>query len=433
LGRYASVVNTSQAPAETDVVIVGGGIVGVSSAYELSKRGLRVTLLEKGTVAGEQSGRNWGFIRQQGRAPEELPLMIQANGMWSRMEGELDADIEWTQGGNLRLADTSATAARYEEWAKIGAEHGLGTRVLGMKEIADLLPGITYRWTAGIFTPSDGHANPLKATRALANAAVQKGVAVHERCTVSRLVSVGGRITGVDTDRGEVRAPIVVLAAGAWSSMLASAIGVSIPQRLVRSTVALTEPTRAVTTAGVWSKLLAFKQTVRGEFLIAAGGTGDVDLRLDNFRNIRLFLPAFMKNREYLRINPDLRTFVSSLRPDGRNAFATVDPQPNQKDVASSMKTLADYFPGLAPFRLAKAWAGNIDGTPDALPVVDALATPRGLVIATGMSGHGFGIGPAIGLAVADLITRGASEFDLRPMRLGRFSDGTALKPPRLL
>ena len=97
-------VNVAQLPAETDVVIVGGGIVGVSSAYELSKRGLRVTLLEKGTVAGGQSGRNWGFIRQQGRAPEELPLMIQANGIWSRMEGELDTDIEWTQGGNLRLA-----------------------------------------------------------------------------------------------------------------------------------------------------------------------------------------------------------------------------------------------------------------------------------------------------------------------------------------
>jgi glycine/D-amino acid oxidase-like deaminating enzyme len=433
LGRYASAVNEGQLPAETDVVIVGGGIVGVSSAYELSKRGVRVTLLEKGTVAGEQSGRNWGFIRQQGRAPEELPLMIQANGIWSRMEGELDADIEWTQGGNLRLADDEATAARYEAWAKIGAEHGLGTRVLGMKEIAEMLPGIKHSWTAGIFTRTDGHANPLKATRALADAAAQKGAVILEGCTVSRLESAAGHITGVNTDRGDVRAPVVVLAAGAWSSRLASAIGIAIPQRLVRSTVALTEPVPAVTKAGVWSKLLAFKQTVRGEFLIAAGGTGDVDLRLDSFRNIRLFLPAFLKNREYLRINPNVRTFVASFRPDREGAGAALEPRPNQKDVASSLRTLQGYFPELGPFRLSKAWAGNIDGTPDALPVVDALTIPRGLVIATGMSGHGFGIGPAIGLAVADLVTRGASEFDLRPMRLGRFSDGTTLKPPHLL
>jgi glycine/D-amino acid oxidase-like deaminating enzyme len=426
-------VNEGQLPAETDVVIVGGGIVGVSSAYELSKRGLRVTLLEKSSVAGEQSGRNWGFIRQQGRAPEELPLMIRANQIWSRMEGELDADIEWTQGGNLRLADDETTAARYEAWAKVGNEYGLGTQVLGMKEIAELLPGIKRSWTAGIFTPGDGHANPLKATRALADAAAQKGAVVLEGCPVSRLESAAGRITGVSTELGDVRAPVVVLAAGAWSSRLASAIGVAIPQRLVRSTVALTEPVPAVTRAGVWSKLLAFKQTVRGEFLIAAGGTGDVDLRLDSFRNIRLFLPAFLNNREYLRVNPNLRTFVASFHPDSQGAVAALEPRPNQKDVASSMRTLQDYFPGLGPFRLSKAWAGNIDGTPDALPVVDAPATPRGLVIATGLSGHGFGIGPAIGLAVADLVTRGASDFDLRPMRLARFSDGTKLKPPHLL
>jgi glycine/D-amino acid oxidase-like deaminating enzyme len=425
-------MNSGLLPAESDVVIIGAGIVGASTAYELAKRGLRVTLLDKGSVAGEQSGRNWGFIRQQGRAPEELPLMISANGIWSRLEGELDADIEWTQGGNLRLAEDEASAARYEAWAKIGAEHGLGTRVLGMKEIAELLPGISPRWTAGIFTPSDGHANPFKATRALAQAAAQKGATVVEGCTVSRVVLAGGRVTGVATDLGEIRAPVVVLAAGAWSSRLASGVGVRIPQRLVRSTVALTEPVRPITKAGVWSKSLAFKQTVRGEFLIAAGGTGDVDLRVDNFRNLRLFLPAFLKNREYLRVNLNVGTLVSSLREDGRT-FAAPEPQPNQKDVATSLKTLGHFFPALAPFRLAKAWAGNIDGTPDALPVVDALTTPSGLVIATGMSGHGFGIGPAIGVAVADLITRGASDFDLRPMRLGRFSDGSALKPPHLL
>jgi glycine/D-amino acid oxidase-like deaminating enzyme len=432
LGRYAITLK-SLLPAEADVVIVGGGIVGVSSAYELAKRGLRVTLLDKGSLAGEQSGRNWGFIRQQGRAPEELPLMIHANGIWSRMEGELDADIEWTQGGNLRLADDDASASRYEAWAKIGAEHGLGTRVLGMKEIAELLPGVEHEWAAGIFTPSDGHANPVKATRALAEAAQRKGATLVEGCAVRRIESTGAKVTGVNTDLGEVRANVVVLAAGAWSSRLASSIGVRIPQRIVRSTVAMTEPVPSIIKAAVWSKQLAFKQTARGEFLIAAGGTGDVDLRLDSFLNLRLFLPAFMNNREYLRINLDMGTFVSSLPRVGTKALAESGPQPNRKDVAASLKTLGDYFPTLGPFRLSRAWAGNIDGTPDALPVVDALAKPSGLVIATGMSGHGFGIAPAIGVAVADLVTRGASDFDLRPMRLGRFSDGTALKPPHLL
>jgi glycine/D-amino acid oxidase-like deaminating enzyme len=384
-------------------------------------------------VASEQSGRNWGFIRQQGRAPEELPLMIRANAIWSRLEDELGADIEWIQGGNLRLAEDEPTASRYRAWATIGAEHGLGTRVLGMSEIADLLPGVNHRWAAGIFTPSDGHANPVKATTAFADAAKRGGAVFIEGCTVRDLIKTGDRVSGVNTDHGEVQAPVVVLAAGAWSSRLAARVGVKVPQRIVRSTVALTEPVRPVTRAGVWSKMLAFRQTVRGEFLIAAGGTGDVDLRWESFRNLQLFLPTFLKNREYLRINPNLGALVSSLRRDGKDAFTEPEPQPNRRDVSSSLKTLGDYFPGLGPFRLSRSWAGNIDGTPDALPVVDALARPSGLVIATGTSGHGFGIGPAIGEAVADLVTSGTSDFDLRPMRLGRFTDGSALKPPHLL
>jgi glycine/D-amino acid oxidase-like deaminating enzyme len=147
--------------------------------------------------------------------------MIHANGIWS-LEGELAADIEWIRGGNLRLADDETTASRYEAWAKIGAEHGLGTRILGMKEIAELLPGINRKWTAGIFTPGGGQADPVKATRAMAHAAKRMGAVVLEGRTVSQLVADGGRMTGVNTDVGEVPAHAVVLAAGAWSSRLAA-------------------------------------------------------------------------------------------------------------------------------------------------------------------------------------------------------------------
>src|SRR5260370_367613 len=123
-------------PSEADVVVVGGGILGVASAYQLARRGLGVVLLEKAEIGRAQSGRNLGFVRQQGRAAEELPLMIASNALWRRLEDELDADLEWTQGGNLRLADDPAQAANYEEWARIGADFGLGTRVVrGLRRI----------------------------------------------------------------------------------------------------------------------------------------------------------------------------------------------------------------------------------------------------------------------------------------------------------
>src|SRR5512145_447304 len=101
---------------EADVVVVGAGIIGAAAAYALARRGLRVVVLERGAVPGEQSRKNWGFVRQQGRDPHELPLMVEANRMWRGLERELGADLEWVQGGNLALADDRARMARFEEW-----------------------------------------------------------------------------------------------------------------------------------------------------------------------------------------------------------------------------------------------------------------------------------------------------------------------------
>jgi glycine/D-amino acid oxidase-like deaminating enzyme len=105
-----------------DVVVVGGGIAGCATAFYLARRGVRVTLLERGEIAGEQSGRNWGFVRQQGRDPFEVPLMMESNRIWRGLEQELDADIEWIQGGNLALAATPERAALFEEWLEIALD-----------------------------------------------------------------------------------------------------------------------------------------------------------------------------------------------------------------------------------------------------------------------------------------------------------------------
>src|SRR5436190_8145257 len=153
-------------PGETDVVIVGGGIVGCAAAYYLAKRGASAVLIEKDEIGRAQSGRNWGFVRQQGRDPSELPLMIESNRIWSGIEREIGADVEWVQGGNLALATAPDRIALFEEWSSVARAQGLDTKVLTRSELSRLIPELQGEWLGGMYTATDGHAEPRKATPA---------------------------------------------------------------------------------------------------------------------------------------------------------------------------------------------------------------------------------------------------------------------------
>ena len=225
---------------EADVVVVGAGIVGCATAYSLARRGVRVAVVERGPVPGEQSRKNWGFVRQQGRDPDEMPLVMEANRLWRSLPRELGADIEWVQGGNLALADDAQGLARFEEWLPVAREFGLDTRLLRPRDLQAVVPGLAGTWAGGMHTPDDGHADPEKATDAFARAAVAQGASLHLDCAVQGLTTRGGAVASVVTEQGEIRASTVVCAAGAWSARLCRMLGVDLPQRWVRGTVART-------------------------------------------------------------------------------------------------------------------------------------------------------------------------------------------------
>ena len=235
----------------TDVAIIGGGIAGCASAYYLAKNGLSVTLLEKGEIAGEQSGRNWGFVRQQVRDPLEIPLMIACIRIWRGLEAELEADIEWRQGGILHLADTDVEMAKYEAWMEHARTYQVDSRKVSGAEAAELLPGMAHDWTGGIYTPSDGQADPVKTTSAFAKAAQRLGAEIRTGCIVEAIETAGGAVTGLSTEAGEIGAKTVLVAAGAWSARLLRTLGVDLPQLRVRSTVLRTRRAPAKTALGV--------------------------------------------------------------------------------------------------------------------------------------------------------------------------------------
>ncbi|MEI2731746.1 MAG: FAD-binding oxidoreductase [Dermatophilaceae bacterium] len=432
--RWHSVVGSDQPPRRADVVVVGGGIVGLAAAYELAVRGLQVCVLDRGAAGAAQSTRSWGFIRQQGRSVEELPLMIEANRMWRELEARLECDIEWIQGGNLRLTDNADRVEDYGRWIEVARSFGLDSRVASPDEVGQILPGFTGRYLTAIFTPSDGQVNTVKVVAGYLGALRSLATQIYEHAQVTSIVTSGGRVAGVLTRDGFIAAPRVVLAAGVGSTALLRPLGLDVPAHFVGQTVALTTAVPRLTQACVWTGEIGFRQAPSGAIVLSSGGRGDVKFDLASLstlaspRQMSQAVPMFWKNREYLRVRP--REVVGAVRHrhDG-GLFADT---PSYADVDHSLAVLARYFPQLT-CDVAVAWAGTIDGTPDALPIIEAVDRPSGLVVATGMSGHGFGIAPSVGKVVADLVTGTHTDHDLRPFRLKRFREGEAKAPAHLL
>jgi glycine/D-amino acid oxidase-like deaminating enzyme len=426
---------------DADVVVVGAGIVGCACAYYLARRGARVVVVERGPVPGEQSRKNWGFVRQQGRDPLEIPLVMEANRLWQGLERELGADVEWVQGGNLALAADAERMARFEAWLPVAREHGLDTRLLRARDLDAVVPGLAGGWAGGLHTPGDGHADPEKATDAFARAAVAQGASLHLGCAVQGVTTAGGAVGGVVTERGEVRTPAVVCAAGAWSTRLARTLGLDLPQRWVRGTVARTTPAPPVTGCAVWGPGVAFRQRRDGRFTIAAGGALDHDVTLDSLRQVRFFLPNYWKNRALFRFHvgrPLLASLAAALPGSAARRRPLVwdrglEPRPNPVKVRRSLAELQRVLPALPPLAVARAWAGYIDAAPDLVPVLGEVPGLRGLVLATGFSGHGFAMGPIAGRLVSELLVDGKPSLDITGFRFSRFAEGAIGRPRNVL
>ena len=414
---------------QADVVIVGGGIVGCTSAYFLAKRGIPVVVCEKGAIAGEQSSRNWGFVRQQGRDPAEVPLMIESNRLWQNFEQELNADLEWRQGGNLVLAYTEERLADFENWLQLAQGYQLQSKILTKAEVEAKLPGAHTDCVGGLYTPSDGQAEPTKVSVAFQRAAEALGAEFYSQCAVEAIELHNNAVNRVITEQGEIATQTVVCAAGAWSSRLLARIGLKFPQLWMRGSVARTTPVREITSSGVWSHV-AFRQRRDGSLNIASGFGTDHDLMLDSFRFAKNFWPNYQKYKSFVKTHLGGLFFadLGGKFKDLKN-YRTLDPEANPKRVNQALNQLRKTFPDIGDVSIARSWAGYIDFTPDMIPVIDQVDTPKGLVLATGLSGHGFGLGPIVGRTVAELIADGRTAFDLHDFRFNRFHDGSKVKP----
>jgi len=417
-----------------DVAIIGAGIAGTAAARELAARGLDVIVCEKGVVGGEQSSRNWGFVRQQGRDPAELPLMMESNRIWRGLARELNDDLEWIQAGNLVTFSSERERERWAGWAELAQAMGLECRLLERREIEDVLPGAHMEVLGAVYTPSDGQAEPRRVMPALRRAAEGRGARFLESCAVFDIEVEAGRVTGIETEHGRVRAPVVVCAAGAWSSRLLRFAGLDLPAVWIRGSVARTTPVPRISHAATWSGV-AFRQRRDGSMNVATRSS-DHDLMIDSILAWPRFRGMFREHRRDLRVHVERLFFATFAGRFSHDAFArellayrTLDPEPNHETLARVLEEVKRMLPAAAGARIARSWAGYIDMTPDLLPAIERLQHPEGLVLATGFSGHGFGMGPVVGKLVAELVADGRASLDLGAFRLARFCDGSAIAP----
>lgn len=436
INRQSPAHFASVPPHAADVVVIGGGIAGVMTAWFLAGAGQKVVLCEKGRIAGEQSGRNWGWIRKQGRDPSELPLMIEALEIWRGLQAAAQADFGFRTEGVLYIANGATDMAQYEDWLVHAQAHDLDTRLLSRSELEARLPNAAG-WVGGLLTPSDAQAEPWLAVPALALAAERRGVSLHEDCAVRRLDMAAGRIAGVITEKGRIKADRVVLAGGAWSSLLARVEGFSVPQLLVRATVTATVPLDVPFQGAAADNHFAFRKRQDGGLTLTPGALHDFWIGPDAFRHLRAFLPVLRKDWRSTRFRaaaprhyPDAWGTPRHWAGDEESPFERMrilNPAPNAAFIEKIRDQFAAAFPRIGRPEIAAAWAGMIDTMPDVVPVIDHVAALPGLTIATGLSGHGFGIGPAVGRVTADLVMGRDPGHDLSRFRLSRFTDGSEM------
>lgn len=423
-------------PQRADVVVIGGGIIGLSTAFFLLRRGLSIAVCEKGRIAGEQSSRNWGFCRQQRRDPRELPLIIESLRIWRGLDAEIEGDTGFRQAGVLHLAADEATEAYSAWWLEQAKLYQLDTRMLRGAELEALLPGAARTWRSGLYTASDGRAEPQKAAPAIARAVRRLGGAVLTECAVRGVETAGGRISGVVTEKGAVACGAVVLAGGAWSRLFCRSLGLTLPQLWVRASVLRTSPVEGPETSTWASDGFAFRKRLDGGYTVAHGGLNDIDLGPANFRFFRQFWPALKTRRKAFRLRFGRRFFAELAeparwplnRPSPFEAVRVLDPTPAPDILNAAVGNLRAAFPAFAEAKVAEQWAGYIDATPDGIPVISAVDALPGFFIATGFSGHGFGIGPGAGRLMADLVAGAPPVVDPAPYRFARFSDGSKLE-----
>jgi sarcosine oxidase subunit beta len=372
-------------PIASDVVVVGGGIMGAATAFFLRRRGKSVTLIERGLVGQQASAVNFGNVRRQGRLLHQLPLANRSRAIWGRLGQLIGEDAEFVVSGHLRLCVHEERAAMIEQYCHDARRYGLELEMISGNVLRTRYPFLGPEIIAASYAPEDGHANPRLAAPAFGRAARRDGALVFENTEIVQVEKEGGSFRVTSADGRIFRTPVLVITAGAWANHLVLQFGENTPLVARGPQMAVTEPmpyalvpvldiSSAVAEEGIY-----MRQVRRGNIVFGGGMRG----------------PAL---------------------PTERRAYV------NPASTLNQLKHVQRIVPAMARLGIIRVWSGIESYLPDDMPVLGPSARIDGLFYAFGFSGSGFQLGPGVGDVLAELITTGATSTPIDAYSIKRFS-----------
>lgn len=428
---YINYIESSLLPKSTDITIIGGGIIGISTALYLAKYGAQVTVLEKGWVAAEQSCRNWGWCRTMGRDINEIPLAIESLELWDSLSKEINDDLGFKRTGIIYACRNEKEMTEQKLWLEQAKKFGITSRVLDKTELEARLNNISNTaFIGGLYTPDEGRAEPDIAVPALARYAQSLGVKIVQQCAVRDVEITDNKVTSVLTEHGKLKTNIAILSGGAWSSTFCRRMGIRLPQLKVLGSVMRTAPIAGGPEGAFGTTGFSFRRRADGGYTIAHRGGAIAPVVSDSFRYLNDFRGMMRASHDEFSISLDPRRMYKEsvqLRQwteNGKSPFErerVLDPVPSRRLLDRAYEDIKQALPFFKNTRIIQQWGGYIDVTPDAIPVIDQMPGIQGAYLSTGFSGHGFGAGPGAGKLMADMIMKNSNSVDNSPYRLNRF------------
>ena len=366
-----------------DIIIIGGGIIGNATAYYLAKKGCSVIVLEKSQHIGNGgSSRNGGGVRQSGRDRRELPLaMYGVKYLWPTLSEELEMDIEYYQEGNLRLGKTEGHIKILEGLTDSAASLGLEVKMIDGAKAKEICPYLSEEVIGASWCPTDGHANPMLATLAYYRKAKQLGVRFITGEEVIEIKKIKGKARLVLTAENQYEAETIILAAGYDSRKIAATVGIDVPmtQALLEVLVTEAQPPMFYQMLGTAAADFYGHQSTHGSFVFG-GSSGFEGVSKDNG-----------------------------------------SPVTNSVTASCICRGIMKYFPCLSDAKIVRSWAGWADMCADHIPVISKVKEVPGLILACGLSGHGFGISPTVGTLLSQMAVGEDTVLDISEFKYDRF------------
>lgn len=421
--------------AQVDVVVIGGGIVGVATALELAERGVRVALCEKGKIAGEASSRAMGYIDSQMADPVRFPLMARGRQLWRAANARAGRDTGYREHGLVTPLHSDEETEGARAWiASIAGTAELDGSIIGSDEVVRLFPGMHQPPQAALRTMQDGMVEPRLAAPALAQAAIERGAVILQDCAVRGIERSGGRPSAVVTEHDRIACSAVVVAGGYWTPLMLRSFGVDYDQFDIHLSVmelaGVRGPALPMSDAG-----FGFRPQIDGRYSV-----GVVDFAAPvtpkTLSNLNRIAPAIDAFWPIAHPGLSIPAFWDALmqprtwpldRPSPFEKIRELTPAFRPGPLEEGLTRLKTHFPPFASAQITDRWAGVISTTADNLPVISAVPGHAGIFVGSGFS-YGLTYGLAAAEGLADLVTGKAPRIDLAPYALKRFSDGSALR-----